>query len=179
MKKKTQWRCCGGAIIIFNLWLIGQYNITGVAALLLTFGVAALVEGLVAMLPSEGRPALAPDPTITPRKPSPIVIYGGGLLFAAMLAATVSTWFSRGHPPPEAAVATGGGAFSPNDRPIPMASATTPITFQYEDAFPPAPKALGFIDQWRFDSCMTDAAKNPTVHGVNTAVRVCRRRFGQ
>ena len=22
MKKKTQWRCCGGAIIIFNLWLI-------------------------------------------------------------------------------------------------------------------------------------------------------------
>ena len=93
-----------------------------------------------------------------------------------MLAATVSTVF-QGHPPPEAAVATGGGAFSPNDRPIPMASATTPITFQYEDAFLRRQRHSGFIDQWRFDSCMTDAAKNPTVHGA--AVRVCRRRFGQ
>ena len=51
-------------------------------------------------------------------------------------------------------------------------------TFTYE-SFTPAQKELGFIDQWRFDSCMTDAAKNPTAHGVNTAARVCRRRFDQ
>lgn len=171
MKKKTQWRCYGGAIIIFNLWLIGQYNISGIAALLLTFGVAAMVEGLVAMLPAEASAESAPTPAVSRRKPSAIVIYGGGLLFAAMLAATVSNWLSQGHLPPEPAVATGSGAFSPNDRPV--------AELALGGLSSPLPKRLGFIDQWRFDSCMTDAAKNPTAHGVNIAARVCRRQFDQ
>ena len=51
--------------------------------------------------------------------------------------------------------------------------------FDRFDELAPLPKELGFIDQWRFDSCMTEAAKNPTAHGVNVASRVCRRRFEQ
>lgn len=37
MKKSTKLRLFGGAVILFNLWLIGQYNLEGVAVLLLTF----------------------------------------------------------------------------------------------------------------------------------------------
>ena len=43
----------------------------------------------------------------------------------------------------------------------------------------PAPKELGTYDQWRFDSCMTDAAKSPTARGVDVAAAVCRKRFEQ
>jgi hypothetical protein len=40
-------------------------------------------------------------------------------------------------------------------------------------------KDLGFIDRWRYESCLTDAAKNPTSAGVNLARRVCDQKFGQ
>lgn len=46
----------------------------------------------------------------------------------------------------------------------------------------PAPRQkrdLGFIDRWRYESCLTDAAKNPTTAGVNLARRVCDEKFGQ
>jgi hypothetical protein len=47
VKPKAVARLIGGCIIIFNLWLIGQYRIEGVLVLLLTFGVAAAFELLI------------------------------------------------------------------------------------------------------------------------------------
>lgn len=47
MKKTTKLRLIGGAILLFFLVLIGQYNISGIPALLLTFGFAAVWEFLV------------------------------------------------------------------------------------------------------------------------------------
>jgi hypothetical protein len=45
---------------------------------------------------------------------------------------------------------------------------------------PTLPKSkLGPIDQWRFESCQTDAAKAPTSQGVFQGMRVCREKFGQ
>ena len=41
------------------------------------------------------------------------------------------------------------------------------------------PKPLGRIDKWRYESCMSDAAKAPTAQGVNAGLRVCREKFGQ
>ena len=38
MKKSTKPRLFGGTVILFDLWLIGQYNLEGVAVLLMTFG---------------------------------------------------------------------------------------------------------------------------------------------
>ncbi len=38
---------------------------------------------------------------------------------------------------------------------------------------------LGTIDQWRYKSCQTDAAKAPTSQGVFQGMRVCREKFGQ
>lgn len=43
----------------------------------------------------------------------------------------------------------------------------------------PLPKPLGTIDSWRFESCMTDAAKAPTSQGVGAGMQVCRKKFGQ
>jgi hypothetical protein len=40
MKTSTKLRLLGAAIIIFNLWLIGHFNISGLPVLLLTLGVA-------------------------------------------------------------------------------------------------------------------------------------------
>lgn len=40
MKKSTKLRLFGGAVILFNLWLIGRYNLEGIAVLLLTLGFA-------------------------------------------------------------------------------------------------------------------------------------------
>lgn len=40
MKKAAKLRLFGGAVLIFNLWLIGQYNLSGIPILLLTFGFA-------------------------------------------------------------------------------------------------------------------------------------------
>lgn len=81
---------------------------------------------------------------------------------AALVAVgTTAAWLNTVDPAPPAAQAPGIGNFNPNNLLV------------------PEHKQLGFLDQWRFDSCMTDAAKNPTAHGVNTAARVCRRRFDQ
>ena len=50
----------------------------------------------------------------------------------------------------------------------------------YQLPEPPAPKPkLGPIDQWRYESCQTDAAKAPTSQGVFQGMRVCREKFGQ
>ena len=47
MKKTTKLRLIGGAILLFNLWLIGEYRLEGVPVLLLTFGFAVGYELLV------------------------------------------------------------------------------------------------------------------------------------
>lgn len=47
MKKSTKLRLFGGVVLLFNLWLIGQYNLEGVPVLLLTFGFAIGYEFLV------------------------------------------------------------------------------------------------------------------------------------
>jgi hypothetical protein len=47
MKKSTKLRLFGGAVILFNLWLIGRYNLGGIPVLLLTFGFAGGFEYLV------------------------------------------------------------------------------------------------------------------------------------
>lgn len=47
MKKSTKLRLFGGSVIMFNLWLCGQYNIQGVVGLLLTFGFAIAYELVV------------------------------------------------------------------------------------------------------------------------------------
>lgn len=52
MKKTTKLRFIGGGILLFNLWLIGAYNLEGIPVLFLTFGFAGGYEYLVV------RPAL-------------------------------------------------------------------------------------------------------------------------
>lgn len=47
MKKATKLRLIGGAVLLFILWLIGNYNIDGISVLFLTFGFAAGYEYLV------------------------------------------------------------------------------------------------------------------------------------
>jgi len=47
VKKSTKLRLFGGTVLIFNLWLIGQYNLSGIPVLLLTFGFAIGFELLV------------------------------------------------------------------------------------------------------------------------------------
>lgn len=47
MKKSTRMRLFGAVVILFNLWLIGRYNLEGVAVLLLTFGFAIGYELMV------------------------------------------------------------------------------------------------------------------------------------
>ena len=47
MKKSTKLRWAGLGILLFNLWLIGNFGISGIAVLLLTFGFAAGFEFLV------------------------------------------------------------------------------------------------------------------------------------
>lgn len=47
MNPATKMRLIGGAILMFNLWLIGHYNITGIAVLLMTIGFAVVFEYLV------------------------------------------------------------------------------------------------------------------------------------
>ncbi len=47
MKKSTKLRLVGGAILLFNLWLVGRYNIQGPLVLVLTLGFAIAYELLV------------------------------------------------------------------------------------------------------------------------------------
>ncbi|WP_312170935.1 hypothetical protein [Stutzerimonas kunmingensis] len=47
MKKTTKLRLIGGGVLLFNLWLIGHYNLEGIPVLLLTFGFAGGYEYLV------------------------------------------------------------------------------------------------------------------------------------
>jgi hypothetical protein len=47
MKKSTKLRLFGGAVLLFNLWLIGRYSLEGIPVLLLTFGFAIGYELLV------------------------------------------------------------------------------------------------------------------------------------
>ena len=47
MKKTTKLRLFGGLVILFNLWLIGRYNLEGLPVLLLTLGFAIGYEFLV------------------------------------------------------------------------------------------------------------------------------------
>ena len=47
MQKTTKLRLIGGAVLLFNLWLIGRYNLQGMSVLLLTFGFALGYEFLV------------------------------------------------------------------------------------------------------------------------------------
>ena len=47
MKRTTKLRLFGGLILIFNLWLIGHYNLSGVPVLLLTVGFAVGYDFLV------------------------------------------------------------------------------------------------------------------------------------
>lgn len=44
MKTTTKLRVFGAAVLIFNLWLIGHYNLSGVVVLVLTFGFAVAFE---------------------------------------------------------------------------------------------------------------------------------------
>lgn len=92
-----------------------------------------------------------------------------GLVSAALLAGGIGyAWLMKPRPAAEAPAPV-----------IPQSTTPEANPFDRFDVLTQVPKELGFIDQWRFDSCMTDAAKNPTAHGVNTAARVCRRRFDQ
>jgi hypothetical protein len=47
VKKATKLRLFGGLVLLFNLWLIGQYNLEGIPVLLLTVGFAVGYEFLV------------------------------------------------------------------------------------------------------------------------------------
>ncbi|HQS32937.1 MAG: hypothetical protein B7X59_01555 [Polaromonas sp. 39-63-203] len=47
MKKSTKLRLFGGTVLLFNLWLIGQYNLSGIPVLLLTVCFAVGYEFLV------------------------------------------------------------------------------------------------------------------------------------
>jgi hypothetical protein len=55
MKKTTKLRLIGGAVLLFNLWLIGAYHLSGIPVLLLTIGFAVGYELLVV------RPAKSSD----------------------------------------------------------------------------------------------------------------------
>jgi hypothetical protein len=47
MKKTTKLRLLGALVLLFNLWLIKQYNLEGIPVLLLTLGFAIGYELLV------------------------------------------------------------------------------------------------------------------------------------
>lgn len=47
MKQSSKLRLVGGAVLLFNLWLIGANNIGGVPALLMTVGFAIGFELLI------------------------------------------------------------------------------------------------------------------------------------
>lgn len=100
------------------------------------------------------------------RKLSAIEIVGIGMVSALLL------WAIFGGQPAE----TTSRRASSFDDLIPQKSQPG---FQPDKDQPSIEKDLGFFDQWRYDSCMTDAAQSPTPYGVSVASDVCRRRFRQ
>ena len=62
MKPTTILRLLGAAILFFNLWLAGAYNISGVPLLLMTVGFAVVFE-LFIVKPAAKRHAAQPAPT--------------------------------------------------------------------------------------------------------------------
>jgi hypothetical protein len=54
MRKTTKLRLVGGVVLLFNLWLIGQYNLSGIPVLLLTLGFTVGYEFLVVRPASKG-----------------------------------------------------------------------------------------------------------------------------
>ncbi len=62
MKRSTKLRLLGGAILVFNLCLIGRYNLSGIPVLLLTFGFAIGFEYLV-IRPSSPKGAIEKNRT--------------------------------------------------------------------------------------------------------------------
>ena len=61
MRTPTKLRLIGAVILLFNLWLIGEYRLSAVPTLLLTFGFAVLYEWLVV------RPSIR---SVAPHSPS-------------------------------------------------------------------------------------------------------------
>ena len=61
MKQTTILRLFGGAILFFNLWLAGEYDIQGVPLLLITIGFAVAFE-LIIVKPAAKRQAAQPAP---------------------------------------------------------------------------------------------------------------------
>lgn len=53
MKTSTLLRIVGGVVLLFNLWVIGNYNISGFPVLLMTFGFAIVYELVVVRLASK------------------------------------------------------------------------------------------------------------------------------
>jgi hypothetical protein len=47
MKKATKVRIFGAVVLLFNLWLIGRYDLQGIPVLLLTIGFALAYEFLI------------------------------------------------------------------------------------------------------------------------------------
>jgi hypothetical protein len=47
VNNRTKLRLLGGAVLLFNLWLIGYYSIEGFPVLLMTFGFAIAYEYIV------------------------------------------------------------------------------------------------------------------------------------
>jgi len=86
MGKRTKLRLFGGIVLLFNIWLIGRYDLTGAPTILLTFGFALGYELLVV------RPASIDDAQRVGRKHQ----HGQALLWAA-IGAILSLFMA--HPP--------------------------------------------------------------------------------
>lgn len=64
MQKTTKLRLIGGVVLLFNLWLIGRYNLQGIPVLLLTFGFAFGYEFLVVRPNAATKEKEIPHPSI-------------------------------------------------------------------------------------------------------------------
>ena len=53
MKPRTKLRLTGGTILLFSLWLIGQYSVEVIPVLFMTFGFAIAYEYVVVRRASE------------------------------------------------------------------------------------------------------------------------------
>lgn len=67
MKTTMKLRLIGGCVLLFNLWLVGHYNLEGISVLLLTLGFAAGYEYLVVRPASKA----ASQPAVVPVAPAP------------------------------------------------------------------------------------------------------------